>query len=361
MAVSILLIPILAIVLAVIIGMIVLLINPRTRVIGMVLVGGLFLTPVLFLLWVVPARVVTVHTATNLPPPVESHSVTISPQGQLLPPTQVAEIEEPVAADGEDSLPLAEAPAPADAPAPAPAGAKVDKDPRSSFRHKCLVALVRAIGDALESKDDKTPQKTAASSGKKTNKAAGGKIAVNKPVAKKPVAPKRPAWVGQSPTIQDDIYFTSVKVGPYTTRMECEDNLPEALQAALVDYADHSGITLTRQTGGRIGLPPENLRNLLVKDVWQESVQTSFGPMLQLHARVAINPTTREIIREQDRRTVVFARIQIAAVGLGVVLAFLALLFAWLKAGQATEGRHRWRILTAAIIVVVVAVGMLVA
>ena len=51
-------------------------------------------------------------------------------------------------------------------------------------------------------------------------------------------AETRPAWIDAAPQVVDGAYQTSITVGPYTTRGECDAKLPEALQESLDHYVE---------------------------------------------------------------------------------------------------------------------------
>ena len=125
----------------------------------------------------------------------------------------------------------------------------------------------------------------------------------------------------------------SVTVGPYTTRLECEAKLPEALQPAVAEYVE---IYLGPEAARSVQSCSEELRRQLVKEKLEETVQTSLGPMVQLHARLAFDTKIQERLRDQWRQVIVAGRLQRVAAALGIMLALLALLFAYLKMSQKT-------------------------
>jgi hypothetical protein len=141
-------------------------------------------------------------------------------------------------------------------------------------------------------------------------------------------AKARPAWVDAPPQVVDGVYQTSITVGPYTTRDECDAKMPEALQEALDHYVD---VGLEEEIAGQIRLPNDYVRQQLVKDQWQEVRQYSVGPMIQLHVLLGFDRQVKERILEGYRQTLVAERLWWTGGVLGAILTLLALLYGYLK------------------------------
>jgi len=174
-----------------------------------------------------------------------------------------------------------------------------------------------------------------------------------------PSAPERPAWVDGSPKRADDVYQMTATVGPYTTRLECDQALPDELEKALADYVE---TYLGRRARGRVGLSPDYLRDHVVKADWEETRQTSVGPMIQLHVLLEFDSQVNDRLKERWRETVILERLGYLGAGVLAVLAVLAMLFSYLKIDLATGGVYRGRLKLAAIAVIlaIVAAGALV-
>ena len=162
--------------------------------------------------------------------------------------------------------------------------------------------------------------------------AAGVKLAAKPPAA---AAKTRPAWVDALPQVVDGAYQTSITVGPYTTRGECDAKLSDALQESLDQYVD---AYLGEGIPGRIRLPSDYLCRQLVKDRWEETRQYSVGPMTRLHALLRFDRQVKERILEAYRQTRVEGRLWLTG---GTVLAMLGLL-------ATLYGYLRWSIKTPA-------------
>ena len=300
MAVSVLSLLLLAVILLTgLAGLIVLLVNPRTRLLGFLLLGAALLMPVLlgFLFF---ARV------KSTPPP---HVVLLTPRAaaQPLPTVQPTG---PMAKTG----PIAHV---NNAPA---------QTPRQTS--SLLDAIRQAVVDSF-TPNHKTPLATS------VFKAPGSKP--SPPAAKpaepraedRPVAARRPEWVDAAPKNVDSAYYVATKVGPYTTRLECDGALPEAVRATAAEYV---GLWLGAEAAGDIRLPADDLQLRLVRELWEEPVPSSFGPMVELHAQLVFDAKAREWFKDEWNRAVALRRMRVAAVGLASVLGLLGAAYLALKA-----------------------------
>ncbi len=141
-------------------------------------------------------------------------------------------------------------------------------------------------------------------------------------------AKTRPAWVDAPPHVVGGAYQTSITVGPYTTRGECDARLPEAVQESVDRYVE---TWLEADTTDPVRLPGDYLRQQLVKDQWEETRQYSVGPMIQLHALLRFDRQVKDRILEERRRTVVAGRLWLTGSAVLAALALLAALYGYLK------------------------------
>ena len=159
---------------------------------------------------------------------------------------------------------------------------------------------------------------------------AAGKPAVKPPTTS--LAPggtaARPAWVDAPPQLVDDVYQMAVVVGPYTTRQECDANLPEKIQEAVDQYVE---VCLGPEEIDAVRLPAEYLRQQLVKDQWEEVRQHSIGPMTQLHVLLQFDRKVKDRVVEEHRQAVVAHRLWLTGAGLAAALGLLAAAFGYLK------------------------------
>lgn len=188
-----------------------------------------------------------------------------------------------------------------------------------------------------------------------------GEVAVVQEATIEPAVAKpetRPAWVDAPPQSVDDAYQMSITVGPYTTRAECDAKLPEALQEALDRYVD---MCLAGEPLVAVRLPPDELRDRLVKDQWEETRQYSVGPMTQLHVLLEFDRKFKERVLDQRHRAIVASRLRTTAMWAAVGLILLTTVFAYLKADLATEGVYRGRLRLATTMVILALAAAIVA
>ena len=183
---------------------------------------------------------------------------------------------------------------------------------------------------------------------------------VNPPAA----AAKRPDWVGTPPRRLGQglgVYQMNFTVGPYTTLMECERELPGQLHKALAEYVE---LYLGPEARGQIPLDVRSpigvnhtaLRDFVLKDVFDEEVTTSVGPMKQMHVRIELNQKFNEWLKFRWREVRVEKRIWCTGTGLCGLLGALAVAFFSMKIDLATEGRYRGRLAVLAVVLVTVLV-----
>jgi hypothetical protein len=157
---------------------------------------------------------------------------------------------------------------------------------------------------------------------------------------KQPAAAVRPAWVDAPDHAEDAGYQVAVRVGPYATDVQCDADLPGAVAAAAQEYMetflDHraQGVHLRAD---RLAAAPVKL----VAEDYRETVQTSVGPMRQLHARLVFDRRVNEWLQDQVRDAVIVGRLWYVGAAAACVLASLGLLLAYLKAGLALDGLRR--------------------
>ena len=170
---------------------------------------------------------------------------------------------------------------------------------------------------------------------------------------------KPPAWANKPPRVVGDSYEMEIVLGPYTTRQECDADVPGELQKALNHYAE---MCLGEPAASKIALPTDYLRRHLVKDQWEE-IRPSLivgRNMTQLHLRLQFDPEMKDRILEEHRRGIVAARLWMLGVGSAALLGLLAVIFGYLKADLSTAGAYRGRLrLTAALAILGLAAAAL--
>jgi hypothetical protein len=179
------------------------------------------------------------------------------------------------------------------------------------------------------------------------------KPATTKPAAAPaPAAAKKPpAWVDEPPRLLGDTYQMTVRVGPYTTRQECEAVLPGKLQEALNQYVE---TCLGEPAGTRyVALPYAFLRQEVVRGEWEEEIQSpSVGRMTQLHVLLQFDRKVKNRIVDERRRAVVAGRLWMTGGGLAWVLWLLAVMYGYLRIDLKTGGVYRRRLRFAAVLAI---------
>lgn len=154
----------------------------------------------------------------------------------------------------------------------------------------------------------------------------------------KPHRPPRPAWVDAQPGRQGEVYRQTATIGPYSTRIECDGKLPEALQTALADYTE---IYLGPAAARQIEWPAEKLAEWLIKDQYEETIHASVGPMIQLHLLLEFDHQMQERIADAWQRVQINHRLWVGGAVMAAGLALLALVYGYLKFNLAPAGDHK--------------------
>jgi hypothetical protein len=148
---------------------------------------------------------------------------------------------------------------------------------------------------------------------------------------------KPPAWIKAPAKLEGDVYMMSRQIGPYTTPLECERELPKSLRAAAAEYAE---LLLGRDQAGDVDLSDDVLKGL-VRDRWIEHLAQEFGgaeqDMVILHVLIGFDRRAQDVIRAASEHVLVGRRMLSAGAALGGVLGLLAL--AWCGLGI-FAGRH---------------------
>ena len=161
-----------------------------------------------------------------------------------------------------------------------------------------------------------------------------------------------PAWVDQPSETVNGVYRTVVKVGPFSTDLECKNALPSALDMAVNDYVGLLVNNPEARTAG-VSLPRERLEELVVAEKYQQRIQSSVGPMVQLHALVEFDTKVQEMLRDEWKNVQIRERLLVAGLAFGSVLLLIAAAYGFLRLDLATEGKARGRILLAVITIAV--------
>lgn len=218
------------------------------------------------------------------------------------------------------------------------------------------------LPDTPEGEKPEAPQPTA----KATEKPGGMQSEAKKSAAKgappvkvpavsevKGPAEKRPDWVESPPQLVDGVYCMSVTVGPYKTRRECDQKLPEELDRAVAEYVEEE---IGPGAAALVHLPRSFIEEHLVKAEWEEKFRSAtpeIGVMLRVHKQLKFDHQAAQRVKEVWDQVAVDRRVRHLATGLGMVLLLLAVSYSYLKLDLATGGNYRGRLRLAAGLMIV--------
>ncbi len=163
-------------------------------------------------------------------------------------------------------------------------------------------------------------------------------------------ARKSPAWIDEPSRFLGDTYQTTIVIGPYTTREECNAELPGELQKALNRYVE---TCMGQPAGGRpVALPYEFLRQEVVKGEYAEIRPSSVGPMTRLYVLLQFDRKIRDRIVAEGQRNTVAGRLWVAGSCLAAMLWLLAVMYGYLRVDLKTGGAYRGRLRFAAVLAI---------
>jgi hypothetical protein len=228
--------------------------------------------------------------------------------------------------------------------AEANAAAGVDRSPPAASSRqpgRVLKALGTALARGIQEtkKDGKNPQEPAA-----------GEATTDLPEE------MPPDWIDMEPGRAGDTYRVSVVIGPFQTSAECVAELPDALDQTLRDYARQY---LGPAAAAKVHFPPDVLEERLVQERWEETkVFETVGLMKQLHLLLQFDPEMRQDIAEQWDQARLNNRLWYTGTGLAVLLGLLAVAYGVLIADRAAGGQCRGRLGFAAVVAATLVVGI---
>ncbi len=167
---------------------------------------------------------------------------------------------------------------------------------------------------------------------------------------------KRPEWLDRP---VESTYQKVATAGPYSTRAECEDRFDDVLDTKvrefLRDYFRDEG----EEASAVIELPADFVRSRVVKEEFAETLNTSFGPMVQVHALLHFDRDVRDWFDHQWNQVRVYRRLWQFGLALASALMLLAVVYGYLKIDLVTRGAYRGRLSLASVVLlaILVAVG----
>jgi hypothetical protein len=143
----------------------------------------------------------------------------------------------------------------------------------------------------------------------------------------------RPKWVDAPAEVATDrtgnTYRMTATIGPYTTRQECDAQLLATVRARSADYV--ASLLGSDASAVVNSLSDRYLREHVVRDTWEETVEVSVGPMVQLHTRLEYDDSVRRRIEELWHESQVAERLTLTAQIAGGVLAAVGAVYFYLR------------------------------
>ncbi len=161
---------------------------------------------------------------------------------------------------------------------------------------------------------------------------------------------ERPEWVDWEegvPYKAGKACQMRIAVGPYSTRSECNQKLPERLHEAIDQYV---AVYAGPEAREKVRLPLDYIQSRLVQAEWPETVDIGIPGVsaIQLHVLLEFDHEANATITEQWDRAVVNGRLAgIGGLAAGVLL-LLSAVYGYLKIDLATKGAYRGRLRLAA-------------
>lgn len=164
-----------------------------------------------------------------------------------------------------------------------------------------------------------------------------------------------PAWAYQRAARVDSEYRVPIRVGPYTTPLECEQNLLSAVHQAVDEYV---ALYLGEEARGRVRLPRAFIEERLIRERWYENrpflvTSTERADMTFLHALLVFDGDTNDYLQSLWRSAVSLYRVGVFAAAFAGVLWLLTVAWSYLKLDQISAGRYRGRLRAVAAIAVI--------
>lgn len=164
-----------------------------------------------------------------------------------------------------------------------------------------------------------------------------------------------PGWVDQRPARVNGEYRLPIRVGPYTTPLECEQSMLSAVHQAVDEYA---ALYLGEEARGRVRLPRAFIEERLIRERWYENrpflvTSTEQAEMTFLHVLLVFDGETNDYLKSLWRSAVRLYRVGVFAAAFAGVLWLLTVAWSYLKLDQISAGRYRGRLRAAAAIAVI--------
>lgn len=161
------------------------------------------------------------------------------------------------------------------------------------------------------------------------------------------------------PKLDEGVYYVAVSSGRYVDVPECQRALDVAMKVTADQYIEDY---LGEGAAALVNIQRDYLKQHSKRDQYEEVVQTSVGPMHQIHAQLRFDDSARNEFHQRWQAAVVTERLWYLGLGGAVVLALLSTFYGYLQLDLRTAGAHTGRLqLAATLVALIVAAGALVA
>jgi len=349
------------------VGLISLIANPRTRIAGIVLLAvfvgvPLLLLPVAAVFWVGISAPVPERAAIRPNQPMRQESWPSSSFDS----DRTSKDPSPAAPQVLPTPPAAQPTAEASAPAPEEKQ-PIDKA-LTAESARLIDALSRILAKTIiedhkawEDLAAKTTKQMAQPAEQETPTASAEVKPAEAPAAVEANLPPKPSWVDRPLHREGNGYMVDAVGEPFATEIECEAALADCVwKKAVCPYVEN----FLPEASGKVDLPPAVLRNFVVGR-WVEKRSIHQGEVQMLHALVQLDPGAQRTIADAYRQTIAVRHLQKFGTYFGAGFLLLAAAWGYLKADSASGGRRRGVLRTAVVLVILsvaaaVAVAMMV-
>jgi hypothetical protein len=176
---------------------------------------------------------------------------------------------------------------------------------------------------------------------------------------------ERPNWVVHPPKRVGNTYRRVVASGPYRTVDECHQALQEKLRQAVCQRLAATAADdpvfrdFTPASCDDLGIGIDYIYREICRDEYVESVEASFGPMVQVHLLLEFDPPIEKYLGAVWRDYQVRQRLGIVAFLAAAVLLLLGLVYGLLKLDTWTRGYYSKRLLLGVPVVIIGLVTLL--
>ncbi len=164
----------------------------------------------------------------------------------------------------------------------------------------------------------------------------------------------RPAWVDRGQRVEDGVYQVAVESDPRQTAWESDRALAKKIEEAVDEFA---AVYLGEEAASEVRLPQDYVDAKVVQERWSEKRNTSVGQMIVLHALLKFDREVKDRIDRVRREALAARRLWYTGGGLGGVLLLLSVVYGYLKIDLATRGAHRRRLRVAAAAIILGAIA----